>query len=80
MGRMGRMGRMRRIGRMGLKGWGGWGGGSGRSGREGCVVLFQVGAVEGGEWASDVAEDSELEAADFGFPEGFGGEEGRDSL
>ena len=74
---MGRMGRMGRIRRMGLKGWGGGRGRGGRGGREGCVVLFQVGAIDGGEGAGDVAEDFELEAADFGFPEGFGGEEGR---
>ena len=42
--------------------------------------MFEVGAAEGGEDAGDVAEDSELEAADFGFPEGFGGEEGRERL
>jgi hypothetical protein len=38
--------------------------------------LFQVSTVGVGEGAGDVAEDFELEAADFGFPEGFGGEEG----
>ena len=56
------------------------GGGSGRGGRsggDGRVVLFQVGTVDGGEDAGDVAEDFELEAADLGFPEGFGWEEGR---
>jgi hypothetical protein len=36
--------------------------------------LFQVGTVDGGEDAGDVAEDFELEAADLGFPEGFGWE------
>jgi hypothetical protein len=38
--------------------------------------LFQVGAIDVGEDAGDVAEDFELESADLGFPEGFGGEEG----
>jgi hypothetical protein len=37
--------------------------------------LFQVGAIDVGEDAGDVAEDFELEALDFGRPEGFGGEE-----
>jgi len=67
MGRIGRMGRMGRDGR---------GGRSGRGGRRGRVVLFQVGAIDVGEDAGDVAEDFELESADLGFPEGFGGEEG----
>ena len=38
--------------------------------------MFQVGAIDVGEDAGDVAEDFELEALDFGRPEGFGGEEG----
>ena len=38
--------------------------------------MFQVGADDVGEGAGDVAEDFELEALDFGCPEGFGGEEG----
>jgi hypothetical protein len=37
--------------------------------------LFQVGTVDGGEDAGDVAEDFELEALDFGRPEGFGWKE-----
>ena len=36
--------------------------------------MFQVGAIDVGEDAGDVAEDFELEALDFGGPEGFGGE------
>jgi hypothetical protein len=39
--------------------------------------LFQEGTGDVGEGAGDVAEDPELEALDFGYPEGFGGEEGR---
>jgi hypothetical protein len=46
-------------------------GGEGRKGRDGRVVLFQVGAIGAGEGAGDVAEDFELEALDFGRPEGF---------
>ena len=42
--------------------------------------MFQVGTVDGGVGAGDVGEDFELEALDFGRPEGFGGEEGRGRL
>ena len=68
MGRIGRIGRMGRMGGMGRSGRGGRGGG------DGGIVLFQVGADDVGEGAGDVAEEAELEAADLGFPEGFGGE------
>ena len=56
---------------VGGEGGNGGRGGRGRGGRSGRVVLFQVGAIEVGEGAGDVAEDSELEALDFGRPEGF---------
>jgi len=74
MGRMGRIGwrgglRLEAGGgrKGGMRGMGGRGrmGRSGRGGGDGGVVLFEVGAAEGGEDAGDVAEDSELEAADF---------------
>jgi hypothetical protein len=42
--------------------------------------LREIGDTDVVEGAGDVAEDFELEALDFGCPEGFAGEEGRDRL
>jgi len=42
--------------------------------------LFKPGEDDVLEGSGEVSEEAELEALDFGGPEGFGGEEGRDRL